>query len=706
MELDADFITFTNILNGYYTILEECNCSVNSALKECQTRIDRVIEAMNAPRQLYKIREQYFTDIDGNSPLFFEKAPSTPNKIISFQWKKEDRITLLNIVNKIKVMILNQKWNQMIQERESNGLIKEFELRILEEKRRIAQLQKIKILEEAEKAKQNLEQLDVLNKQNSKQCHKYQNIPPPVELPIDSFSKEIKKEPESIEEIPKHSKLTLTISLKRNENKHPEMNDNNLTSILEEMRSKPSDELQKIIDKFNRIYPVQYNEKTELYLQQKKTQVELEGRRNIFLALQYKRLFTQEEFLKYLRAICDAIVIYYEMFKNEFRVNNNIDISDNFWKIICEEIGNHNPLDCKLQYDYIIKSQVYSSLEKIPNIISQIKIFAKKLNNPTITCNKESFITLKNEMMEFAEDHGMSYVFLLKKIQEIRMKENMKYGPFSKEEDEKILEAVKKYGKGDWKSVETEIEGRTCQQVMNRYDKVLIRKTCGKWSQIEKVKVTICQKLYPNQWKKISTFIPNRTDAQIRDFVSNSAASGVKKRKSWTEEEDLILIEKLYDPNYIYSIILPNTPEAMEKGKPSKIKVERSGKPKWSKIASQIPGRVDCQCRGRYDAILKFLKVTTKPSKSLMLEAASQLRGDGIKRRRSKKQIENDLPPIGYPEITKKLKSQLRLNLYSSKIPKNIQNHPPIHQSFQSHTLKQSQSTLPINKSHQNINKP
>ena len=73
MELDADYISYTNILNGYITMLEENLINLTYSLKECQNKIQKINEAILQPKSLYKIKEYYFEDEEGNKPIFFEK---------------------------------------------------------------------------------------------------------------------------------------------------------------------------------------------------------------------------------------------------------------------------------------------------------------------------------------------------------------------------------------------------------------------------------------------------------------------------------------------------------------------------------------------------------------------------------------------------------------------------------------------------------
>ena len=84
-----------------------------------------------------------------------------------------------------------------------------------------------------------------------------------------------------------------------------------------------------------------------------------------------------------------------------------------------------------------------------------------------------------------------------------------------------------------------EIEGRDGQQCMNRYDKLLSHSRNGRWEEEEKKKVLLAFKLYPNQWKKISTLVPGRTGMQIRSHLARQRI----KKVSWTQEEDLLLMK-------------------------------------------------------------------------------------------------------------------------------------------------------------------
>ena len=98
----------------------------------------------------------------------------------------------------------------------------------------------------------------------------------------------------------------------------------------------------------------------------------------------------------------------------------------------------------------------------------------------------------------------------------------------------------------------------------------------------------------------------------------------------------------------LHPVIVEGTPESYEKGKISKIKVERSGRPKWAKIAKEIEGRSDNQLRSRYSSIIKKLERQSLPiTKETMIQAASELR-KGMKCHQKKHQSHHSTESHGY----------------------------------------------------------
>ena len=115
MEVDCDYITYVNILNGYNSMLEECVMNINIAMKECQRDIENIDQMISEPKLGIVKNSNFFTDIDGNEPMFFEKENGEKyvKNETSSVWSVEDIALLHKATNDIKIMKLNTIWNSI-----------------------------------------------------------------------------------------------------------------------------------------------------------------------------------------------------------------------------------------------------------------------------------------------------------------------------------------------------------------------------------------------------------------------------------------------------------------------------------------------------------------------------------------------------------------------------------------------------------------
>ncbi|KAK2911714.1 hypothetical protein Q8A67_003847 [Cirrhinus molitorella] len=168
---------------------------------------------------------------------------------------------------------------------------------------------------------------------------------------------------------------------------------------------------------------------------------------------------------------------------------------------------------------------------------------------------------------------------------------------WTKEEDEILRKLVEKMRIGNfipYIQMSYFMEGRDGSQLAYRWTSVLdpsIKK--GPWSKEEdQLLRNAVAKYGPKEWGKIRLEVPGRTDGACRDRYLDCLQDNLKKGP-WSQEEVELLKEK----------------------------VEKYGVGKWTKIASEIPNRIDCQCLNKW-------KLLTQASKR------EQAESKGIKRRR------------------------------------------------------------------------
>mmetsp|Transcript_15097 Transcript_15097/g.23438 ORF Transcript_15097/g.23438 Transcript_15097/m.23438 type:complete len:478 (+) Transcript_15097:360-1793(+) len=108
--------------------------------------------------------------------------------------------------------------------------------------------------------------------------------------------------------------------------------------------------------------------------------------------------------------------------------------------------------------------------------------------------------------------------------------------PWTKEEDESLINLVKKHGKMDWFRISAEIPSRNRKQCRDRYTNHLetgVKK--GDWTPEEDSLIFELQKKLGNKWAIIASKMPNRTDNAIKNrFWSHKRALQRKAKKEKT----------------------------------------------------------------------------------------------------------------------------------------------------------------------------
>jgi hypothetical protein len=117
-------------------------------------------------------------------------------------------------------------------------------------------------------------------------------------------------------------------------------------------------------------------------------------------------------------------------------------------------------------------------------------------------------------------------------------------GKWTEEEDDLLREAVADYGGKSWKKIASRLSGRTDVQCLHRWQKVLKPGLVkGPWTQEEDTKVVELVKLHGNKkWSFIARQLKGRLGKQCRERWYNHLNPDINKGE-WTNEEDKLLIE-------------------------------------------------------------------------------------------------------------------------------------------------------------------
>lgn len=110
-------------------------------------------------------------------------------------------------------------------------------------------------------------------------------------------------------------------------------------------------------------------------------------------------------------------------------------------------------------------------------------------------------------------------------------KEGVKKGPWTPEEDISLLSYIQEHGPGNWRSVPTNIGllrcSKSCRLRWTNYLRPGIKR--GNFSDCEEKMIIHLQALLGNRWAAIASYLPQRTDNDIKNYWNTHLKKKLKK---------------------------------------------------------------------------------------------------------------------------------------------------------------------------------
>ncbi|XP_071731070.1 transcription factor MYB30-like [Rutidosis leptorrhynchoides] len=144
----------------------------------------------------------------------------------------------------------------------------------------------------------------------------------------------------------------------------------------------------------------------------------------------------------------------------------------------------------------------------------------------------------------------------------------VKKGPWTPEEDIMLVTYVQQHGPGNWRQVPTNTGLRRCSKSCRlrwtNYLRPGIRR--GDFTADEEKMIIQLQALLGNKWAAIASYLPERTDNDIKNYWNTHLKKKLKKLQMGSDEQDLIQVHNNNKDQFTSSTSSSSSSHCMSKG--------------------------------------------------------------------------------------------------------------------------------------------
>lgn len=164
----------------------------------------------------------------------------------------------------------------------------------------------------------------------------------------------------------------------------------------------------------------------------------------------------------------------------------------------------------------------------------------------------------------------MIFEIVLKVMSVRAAKQSMPRNKFTKGEDRKLRECVRKFGTSNWKAVSSLMPGRNMRQCKDRWEKYLSPDVDNSPFTIDDdIKILKYYSIYGGKWKDLSKLMKGRTDTSIKsrykllirhretiELLENSKPDMIKEKETQEENRNSEMkVSEIVDSSKLFSSI-------------------------------------------------------------------------------------------------------------------------------------------------------